>query len=417
VRGARASTEPAQGGKNGPALNDFNKLWAGQTISLVGSSLTVFALPTLALLTLHASAAQIGVLNALEMLPFPVLGIAVGVLADRLPRRTMMVAADLVRFVFLAAVPVAAWAGALSIPLLYAVALATGIGSVFFGITYQAYLPVVVEREQLTAANTKLEFSNAGASMAGSGIAGGLVQLAGAPAALALDAASYIVSVVSLLAIRVAEPRHDAPPLSFNQAGREIAEGVRVVLDTPNLRWIALATSTTNFGSAMVGAVSLVYAYRTLHLSPGLLGIALALAQIGVAGALLAPRIRKAAGLRVTLSGSLIVTALAEAAVLLAQAGVPYVVLCASGLAVSFAAPIYNITQVSYRQALVDISLQGRMNATMRTFVWGTMPAGALTGGWLATALGVPRTILVGAVLSACAAAWLLPVRETRPAH
>ena len=392
-------------------VSDFNKLWLGQTISLLGSAVTMFALPTLAVLVLHATPVQLGALTALQTLPFPILGVLVGVIADRFSRRRIMVVADMVRFVALASVPIAAAGKALGMSQLYGVALVTGAASAFFGIAYQSYLPVIVPAKDLTGANAKLEFSNSGSTMAGVAVAGVLVQWIGAALAVAADAASYIASVISLLTIRTVEEPHKGPPLSLRQAGREINEGLKVVFRSNDLRWILYATATTNLGGAMITAVFFIYAYRLLHLQPGLLGLVDGFANLGFVGALFAVPMRNRLGLRATLVGALLVAGLGSMGILLAHVGVPYAVLFAQGAVVAVAVPIYNINQISYRQALVDARLQGRLNATMRTFVWGTLPLGSIIGGWLGTLLGVPATIACGALVSSVAALWILPLR------
>ena len=393
-------------------MREFNKLWAGQSVSLLGTALTLFALPTLAVLVLRATPVQVGALSALETVPFPVLGLIVGVLADRFSRKRIMVVADLVRFVALATIPVCALLHVLQMPVLYAVALVNGTASVFFGISYQSYLPVVVSNDRLTDANTKLEFSNSGAQIAGNALGGVLVQWLGAPVAIAVNAASYLVSVASLALIGVQEQPHAGPQLSVRQGFHEMREGLHIVLHSSDLRWIACATATINFGGSIIGAVALIYAYRVLHLQPALLGLVWGFAEIGFVGALLAGRMRARFGLRATLIAMLAINSLAAGAMLLAQLGWPYVALFACAAISAVAVPIYNVNQISYRQALVNVRVQGRMNATMRTFVWGTLPLGALTGGWLGAFLGVPAAIAVGALFSGCSALWLLPLRE-----
>lgn len=393
-------------------VREFYKLWAGQTISLFGTALTLFALPTLAVLILHATPSQLGVLLALETLPFPVLGMVVGVLADRLSRRKIMIVADLVRFFALATIPIAAVLGTLRMPQLFVVSLVAGCASAFFSITYQAYLPVLVSADQLANANTKLELSNSGSDILGKAVAGILVQWLGAAAVIAFDAVSYLLSVVSLLWIRERESTHEGPALSVRQGLTELREGLNIVFQSPDLRWILGATATVNFGGSMIQAVTFIYAYRVLHLQPGLLGVVFGFANLGFIGALFAQRVRGALGLRFTLIVALLSVACVGAATLLAQYGLPYVVLFFAYAVESLSIPIYNISQVSYRQALVDVRLQGRMNATMRTFVWGTMPLGALVGGFLGVIIGVQATILGGAIISALAALWVIPLRE-----
>jgi MFS family permease len=393
-------------------VREFNKLWAGQTISLVGSALTVFALPSLAVLMLHATPAQVGTLSALQILPFPLLGLIVGVLADRVSRRRMMIVADLVRFGALAAIPVFAHYRAIGMPLLYAVALITGTASVFFGVAYQSYLPAVVGKELLTAANSKLEFSNSGSQFAGNAVGGILVQWVGAVYAIAFDAFSYIASVVSLMLMRVPEPPHEGPNLTVRQGLQELREGVGVVLQSPDLRWIAASTGTINLGLSLIGSVIFIYAYRQLHMQPGPLGVIWGFAELGFVGALFAVRIRKRLGLRNTLIAMGVIGGASSIVLLLAQAGWPYLIFFVSGAIFNLSVPIYNVNQISYRQAIVDQRLQGRMNATMRTIVWGLMPIGAWAGGWLATLVGVTTTIAIGSLITACASLWLIPLRE-----
>lgn len=393
-------------------MSNFNQLWLGQTVSLVGSAVTFFALPTLAVLVLHATPLQVGALTALETLPFAALSLIAGVLADRYSRRRIMIAADAVRLAALASIPIAAAANVLAMPQLYAVALVTGCGTAFFGVAYQSFLPVLLPAGQLAGANAKLEFSNSGSMMAGNALAGALIQWIGAAWAIAVDAFSYLVSVISLMRIAAEEPAHEGPPLTLRQGGREILEGLKIVFTSPDLRWIMGATATTNFGSGMINAVFLIYAYRSLHLQPGLLGIVNGAAEVGFIGALFAVRIRNRMGLRQTLMGSLLLSGAAMAAILLAGLAVPYAVLLVQGAVMAISIPIYNINQVSYRQGVIDVGLQGRMNATMRTFVGGTVPLGAAFGGWLGTAAGVQETIAIAACIGCASALWLLPLRE-----
>ena len=398
-------------------MSHFNKLWIGQTISLLGSAITMFALPTLAILVLHATPVQVGALTALQTLPFPILGMVAGVVADRVSRRRIMIVSDLVRFGALALVPIAAVAGILQIWQLYAVALVTGTASAFFGISYQSYLPVLVPKEQLTDANAKLEFSNSGSAMAGMALAGALVQMIGAAFALAVDAVSFLVSVVSLLTIRAHEEPHAGPRLSLRQAKSEVLEGLHLVFGSNDLRWILYAAALLNFGGSIIMAVFLIYAYRILHLQPGLLSVAEGLANLGFIGAIFAVRIRSRLGLRATLAGSLLIAGLASLCILLAGLGHPYLVIFAQGAVATIAAPIYKINQMSYRQARVETRLQGRMNATMRTFVWAAVPLGSMIGGWLGTIIGIQTTIACGGLLTCAAALWVLPLREQSSGH
>lgn len=240
-------------------------------------------------------------------------------------------------------IPVTAYFRMLHVPQLYVIALGTGVCSAFFGITYQSYLPAIVAKEHLPNANVKLESSNSAANMAGISLAGLLVQGIGAATSIAFDAASYLVSVIFLTRIRVAEPKHERPTRSARQAFRKIVEGVRTVLDTRNLRWIAAATATSNFGGSIIGVVTLIYAYRGLQQQPGPIGDSYWESPRSAVGALVSTRIRDRFGLRATLFGALILTALGNACMLFAQVAFPYLALFVAAAIAAMAIPVYNV--------------------------------------------------------------------------
>jgi len=171
---------------------DFMKLWTGETVSQLGTQVTQLALPLAAILVLKASAFQVGLLAALEFLPFILFGLPAGVWVDRLRRRPVLIAGDVLRVLTLGSIPVAYKLGTLHIGQLYAVAFLTGIGTVFFDVAYQSYLPALVERDQLVDGNAKLEMSRSAAQLGGPALGGFLVQLFKAPVAIAADAVSYV---------------------------------------------------------------------------------------------------------------------------------------------------------------------------------------------------------------------------------
>jgi len=394
---------------------DFLLLWTGQTISEVGTEVTQLALPTVAILLLHAGPFQVGLLGALEFLPFPVLSLIAGVYADRLRRRPIMIAADVARGLLIGSVPAAYGLGVLSIGQLYAVGLLTGIFNVFFSISYQSYLPALIDRRDLVEGNTKLEVSRSLAQVAGPALAGALIQALGAARTIWIDAISFFASVASLLAIRRPEPEPDPSTASGDRGfWREMREGIDVVVGNPTLVKIAGCTATSNLGSNILFAVFLIFAYRNLRLNPGNVGFVFAIAAVGgLAGALVAGRAARAFGLGPTLFLSIFSGGLVEFAVPIAQYGAAIPLLVFSFFVFSFGSPIYNINQVSLRQAITPDRVQGRMNATMRTIVWGTMPIGSFIGGLLGTYLGLVPTLYIGAAVSSLAGLWILagPIR------
>ena len=393
---------------------DFLRLWVGQTVSEAGTQVSQLAVPTVAILLLHATPFQIGLLTALEFLPFPVLGLIAGVYADRLKRRPLMIASDIGRMLALVTIPIAFSFGVLRIEQLYVVGLVVGVFNVFFGISYQSYLPALIERADLVEGNSKLEVSRSTAQLAGPAIAGVLIQAIGAARAVYLDAASYLVSAASLWLIRRPEPE-PSPGSATGRTGfwHEMWEGIQVVIGNPTLWKIAGCTATWNLGSNIAFAVELIFIYRYLHLSPAVVGLVFAIGAVGsLLGAIAAGPIVARLGVGLTLLLSVLSGGLLMATVLAAYTN-PAVFLSLLFFVEFLLGAPYNITQVSLRQAITPDRVQGRMNATMRTIVWGTIPIGSVLGGILATAIGVVPTIVLGGFITMLAAGWILagPVR------
>ena len=398
---------------------DFLKLWAGETVSEFGTQISQLAIPTVAILILHAGPFQVGVLSALEFLAFPALGLVAGVYADRIKRRPIMIVCDIGRLVALGSIPVAFALGRLTLEQLFVVALVTGIFNVFFDVSYQSFLPVLVDRPNLIEGNSKLEVTRSGSQIAGPAIAGVLIQLFGGARAVAVDAISYLASAVALIAIKKTEPQ----PQPGTAAGKtgflpEMREGIEVVFKNAYLWRIAACTATTNLGSNInFGAVFLIFAYRYLHLTAATVGLIFAVSSIGwLLGALAASWCARIFGLGPTLALAVTIGGLSAMLTPLALLGAAPVVLSVLGFVANTTVPIYNINQVSLRQSITPDRVQGRMNATMRTIVWGTIPLGAFVGGILGMAIGIVQTIVLGAVISVLAVSWIVfgPVRTLR---
>jgi MFS family permease len=393
---------------------DFMRLWVGQTISEAGTQVSALAVPTVAILLLHATPFQVGLLTALEFLPFPVLGLVAGVYADRLRRRPLMIASDLGRMVALFTIPIAFSFGVLTMEQLYVVGLVVGVFNVFFGISYQSYLPALIDRADLVEGNSKIEVSRSTAQLAGPAIAGFAIQAIGAAEAILIDAASYLVSAVSIWLIKKPEPK-PAPATASGRSGfwHEMWEGIQVVIHNPTLWKIAGCTATANLGSNMAFAVELIFMYRYLHFAPSVVGIVFAVGAVGgLLGAIATTAVVKRLGVGVTLLVSILGGSLLMATPLAAQTNAPVFLSALFFFEFLIGAP-YNITQVSLRQAITPDRVQGRMNATMRTIVWGTIPIGSVVGGILGTVIGVVPTIVLGGFIALLAAGWILagPIR------
>jgi predicted MFS family arabinose efflux permease len=369
-------------------------MFAGQTISELGSAITQIALPTIAVLVLHAGSFELGILIALERIPFPILALLVGVWVDRLPRRRVMVVADVLRAIVLAAVPVGAAAGFLGLPLLYAVALASGVLTIFFDLAYLSYVPELVERDRLGDANSLIQLSNSASNLAGPGIGGLLIQAVGAARAMSLDAASFVVSFLTLLWMGPDRVRAERAP-SLGMVA-ELREGLAHVFADPVLRFLVLV-----FGAAIVvGPMSepnlYAFAYRQLHFSPATLGWLLSVeGGAAVVGAYFGPFVMR----RMTAGWILAVTgAIGGAAwVIVALAGEgPTLLICLSAMIIGgLVDPLNNVTQWSLRQLRTPDHLQGRMNSIFRTVFWGAWPIGNALGGYLGSLIGSRASILV----------------------
>ncbi|MCS7006057.1 MAG: MFS transporter [Thermoleophilia bacterium] len=400
---------------------DFLKLWAGETISMLGSQVDDLALGFVAIVVLDATAFEVAILGVLNFLPFVFLALPAGVWVDRLRRRPILIATDLARAALLATIPLAYVAGLLTLWHLYAVVFLVGACQVFFDVAYQAYLPSLVEREQLLEGNSKLELSRSASQVAGPGLAGALVELFTAPYAVLVDAASFVASGLFLLRIRTKEASPERPRAaegSTRSVRTELKEGFRFVLGNPNLRAQAGCTATSNLFGSLAFAVVLVFFVRELGLAAGVIGLIFSVGAAGsVLGALVARRISGRLGIGPT---SIVAAALFGPGFLLValappgNAAVP--VLIVAQLLLGLTVVVYNIAQVSYRQAICPPRLQGRMSSVMRFVVWGTIPIGALLGGALATWIGLRETIVVGAIGGGLAFLWLLlsPQRRLR---
>ncbi len=395
---------------------DFRLLWGGETVSELGSQVSLLAIPLLAVRTLHATTFEMGLLTAASTAAFLIVGLPAGVWVDRVRRRRVMIAADLGRLLALGSVPVAYAACALTLAQLFVVTLASGVLTVFFDVAYQSYLPALVGRDHLVEGNAKLTGSAQVAAVAGPSAAGGLVQAIGSSSAVAVDSVSFFVSAAAVAAIRTPEPKPRVPEGGHPKLVHDMAEGLRFVFSNVLLRAIMATTATSNLFSGIAAAVEIVFLVREVQASPGVIGLLFTLGGIGgVLGAFAAgPIARRLGGARATIiaiagsAGGLLIP--------LTRPGAGLLFFGLGMLMVSFSAVVYNVNQVSFRQRLCPDRLLGRMNASMRFVVWGVLPIGALIGGVLGSLAGLRPTLWIGMIGEALAGAWLVasPMRSMR---
>jgi MFS family permease len=379
---------------------DFLKLWTGQSISEIGSQVSGLAIPWLAAVELDASPLEFSLLGVLGFLPFILFALPAGVWVDRLRRKPILIFGDAARAVLLGLVPVLWALGALDIWHLLVIQFVVGVFTVFFDVAYQSYLPSLVEREDLVDGNAKLQLTVSIALVAGPGLAGLLIAAISAPYAIVVDAISFVLSTAFMLAIR----RGEVLPEKTEGAAKpkmlpELKEGLAFVVHHPYLRAIAACTGSSNFFGSIAFTIFLLYAVRILDLSSGTVGVIFAMFGAGsIIGALLANRVQKLIGVGWAIILPAILFSVATLTYPLAPKSSPVPVLVAGALLFGYAGTAYNITQVSLRQAITPERLQGRMNASMRWIVWGTLPLGQLAGGAIASVWSLHAALWVGAI-------------------
>ena len=373
----------------------FVWLWSGQTISVLGSHISALAFPVLAITLLGASELEMGFLNAAETSAFLLVALPAGAWVDRWLKRRVMIIADLIRLLAVASIPALWFSGSLEIWHLYITGAVIGIATVFFDVGYQSYLPILLPAKAIGPANSALEATNQISTLAGPSAVGFLLSLVKAPVLLIFDALSFLVSAISLSFVKDEEvPAAKADRQSLY---KEIAEGVRFVWRQKLIRSIAFTTATNNFFSTMIFTLLPLLILRDLEISPATYGLMISFASIGgLLGAVTTPKLVKWFGegaviaVTAVLSGA-IFFALPSAA-LVPTEWAPAVIAVAEGFS-GVLVLAYNITQVTARQRLCPPKLLGRMNASIRAFIWGVMPIGALIGGWLGHTIGVLPTM------------------------
>lgn len=397
---------------------DFLKLWGGETIALFGIQVAALAVPLTAAISLGASPLQMGVLSALSTAPSLLFGLFAGAWADRLRRRPILIATNLLRAALLATIPLLAFFGLLSMAQLYALAIVVGSAGVFFVAAYQPYLATLVAREDRIEGNSKLRLSEALAQIAGPGLGGALVQLIGAPLTLIISAIAPLCSASAIASIRTPEPT-PASDAARRAIWQEIGEGLRAVFAVPLLRLLVLGDAVSAFGGGMIASTAILYITRQLGIGPGIFGAIVAVSgPAAILGTVLAGRLVRACGLGPALIGALFLTG--GAALLLPLAGttaalsVPILVGWRALDAVGSA--IYGINFYTTLQTVPPPQVQGRVNATARVFIWGATALGGLAGGITGQGFGLRGALTIAAVgmLLAPLALLLSRVRRVR---
>jgi MFS family permease len=399
-------------------LPDFRWLWLSLTVTSFGAQITNLALPLTAALLLHATPFQMGVLVALETLPFALVSLHAGVLLDRVRKRPIIIVSDVSRGVALLSIPLCAWGGVLSIDVLYAVGFFCGVQNVVGGAAYQVLIAQMAGRDRLVEANAKITLGETSSALIGPGIAGALIQLLTAPFAIVLDAVSFLASAFMLRRLHV--PADVASTRTHRSVSSEIGEGLSLVWNNATLRSLALVAAGWQILHHMQIAVLILFATRELALSAGALGMTYMAGGVGcVIAATMAERLARRFGVGPLIVYGLLLTAFGWQTFgqIRGSPGTATLALGVGMLIFDFGAVLWGINYLSLRQAITPDRLLGRMTATMRFLAIAAAPLGSIFGGALATAIGLRQTLWVvgslGLVLALVAMRWS-PVRRHR---
>jgi MFS family permease len=373
---------------------DFRLLWCGETTGKFGAAVTSVAMPLVALSTVDASTFEVGLLSAAAWLPWLLIGLPVGAWVDRMRRRPVMIASAVASAVLFTAVPVAAAAGWLTIGLLVAIAVLAGVATVFFQTAYTAFLPTILGPADQAEGNAKLHGSASAAQIAGLGAAGLIAQAAGAVNAMFVNAGTFLLSFACLVRIRSREPRPAAP--ARRSLRGEVGDGLRLVARDPWLRTLTLFGAASNLALMGYQSIQVVFLIADLGLTPGAVGVAVAVASGGgVAGALVARRVADRVGTARAML--LFELGLGSFALLipLSFAGPGLVLYAAGGFCVSAGVVAGNVLKASFQQRYCPPELLGRVTASAAFLNFGVIPVGALLGGVLGTVLGLRTAMWV----------------------
>jgi MFS family permease len=373
---------------------DFRLLWIGQGVSDIGTAVSTVVLPLVAVVYLHSSPFEVGLLAALEWLPWLLIGLPAGVWVDRSAKRPILIQADVCRMLLIGSVPVAAAFGVLTIGHLLGVAFGTGVATVLFQVAYQSYLPTIVAPDDLAEGNAKLQGTQAAAGVAGPGVGGLLVQAFRAPFALVADAISYFVSVLALLGIAA---REEPIERSASRSVRaEISEGARYVRSDPLLRTLTISPAIGNFFYAGFESIIVLFLVRSVHVAPGTVGLLVAVVGLGaVAGAALARPVSRWIGTSRTIWVGMAVTSPFALMIPLTTRGAGLGFFVAGQVIVALGVLMYNVTIGGFRQRYCPPRILGRVVASMRFVLFGTTPLGSLVGGALASVLDIRTAMWV----------------------
>ncbi|MFI7643868.1 MFS transporter [Nonomuraea sp. NPDC049400] len=380
---------------------NFRLLWAGESVSALGSAITTVAVPFVAVTTLHASTGEVAMLTAASWVPWFLIGLPAGTWVDRWPRRRILLAADLVSAVVLAAIPVAAWTDVLTVPMLLAAVLIIGTSSMFFTLAFNGYLPHLVAPDDRMEGNARLQTSASAAQIAGPGLGGLLTEVAGAVGGLLIDAVTFIVSAACLLGLRTTpEPRAAAGERP--SMVRQLSEGLGYFKYGEFMLPMLIVAAMINIGMLGVFSLRIVFLVRAEGVAPGTVGALISLASLGgLLGAALASRVVARFGSARTYVGVNVVTAPFMLLLPASGPGWQLALFTVGSFVVMAGGTMSGIVTATFRVNYIPAHLLGRVTAASRFVISGTVPLGAAAADVLATAFGIGAAMWVLAIFFA----------------
>ncbi len=390
---------------------EFKKLWAGQAVSLISSQFMYIAMLVTAVDVLDATPFQMGIVTAMQGVP-ALFGLFIGSWTDRRRRLPIIVGVDLGRAALLLILPIAYLLDVLTIELVYFVAFGIATMGTVFQIAYRSLLPSVVQRDELLEANSKLEIANSGSVAIGSGLGGAIVQFVIAPIAVVFSSSLFLISAVFYSRMKVDEEGVTASVFSdANSSGGRIREGLHFVRTSKSLVGMALSGANLSIFIGMFSAVNVIYFIKHLELELALIGIVFAFGSVGlVSGSIVCSRYTTRIGVGRLMTLGLLLAGLGWLALPLAAGSLLTIipVLVLGAIALEAGVVIYSVQQVTLRQAMTPVRLQGRMHSIFLVVSRGAVPLGALTGGFLGEEIGVRNTLFVAGFGVGLSALWVL---------
>ena len=391
---------------------NFRLFWIGETTSQIGTNVSSVVLPLVGVRVLHAGTFAVALLTGATWLPWLLFGLPAGAWVDRFPKRKIMIVCDLVSLALFASVAICAWLGVLTLAQLLTASLLAGLVSVFFKAAFQAYIPQLLTKDELVDGNAKLQASGAFATVSGPGIGGVIAQFLGIATGVMLDAASFAVSAVCLLATRPAAP-DSGSSRPRRELGKEIVEGLRFLLRDPYLLPLAAFTSVLSLGVSSSDSLMIIFYVRTLGVASSVTGIVLGLMGAGgLFGAVISGRLVRRYG---SARGMLMCRIFLTSALLLP--------LTTRGIGLIFSVGWFlvtvgivsgNVISLSFRQARCPAAMLGRISASYYTMTYSSLALGTVFGGALGTAIGVRPALWVtcGITASASLILFFSPIRH-----